>query len=97
MSGDAVHVDTLSQLRTGSIALGVSEISKNLHESSDKNTRLEAPIRFRPSVERPDADEAKDVAHRASSGAMKLVPAGRQIFGKLINGPVMCWNAVRGK
>src|ERR1700726_2519456 len=31
-----------------------------------------------------------DVGHRASSGTMKLVPAGRQIFGKLINGPVMC-------
>ena len=31
-----------------------------------------------------------DVGHRASSGTMKLVPAGRQIFGKLIDGPVMC-------
>src|ERR1700733_10428690 len=30
-----------------------------------------------------------DVGHRPSSGTMKLVPAGRQIFGKLINGPVM--------
>src|SRR5580692_4301879 len=31
-----------------------------------------------------------DVGHRASSGTMKLVPASRQIFGKLIGGPVMC-------
>src|SRR3984893_15896681 len=30
-----------------------------------------------------------DVGHRARSGTMKLVPAGRQIFGKLIDGPVM--------
>src|SRR3984885_10332402 len=30
-----------------------------------------------------------DVGHRTSSGTMKLVPAGRQIFGKLIDGPVM--------